>query len=231
MERCNGCEHEYDGICKATGMECNSIVFCDVITNKVREEMSKTPTIGKEKTEQNKQDNVNHQKGEYKTEWKIIDGFPNYEISRNCVIRNRETGRIKKQCLGKRGYLVVSLYKEGKCCLRTVHTLMARAFIANPYGLKVVNHKDGDKTNCSLENLEWVTARDNLLHARIMGLHKSDGDKKVSQYDLNGNRIDTFKSASEASRCTGINRSNICSVARRNTKYKTAGGYIWKYEE
>ena len=147
-------------------------------------------------------ENVNHQKGEYKTEWKIIDGFPNYEISRNCVIRNRETGRIKKQCLGKRGYLVVSLYKEGKRCLRTVHILMARAFIANPYGLKVVNHKDGDKTNCSLENLEWVTTRDNLLHARIMGLHKSDGDKKVSQYDLNGNRIDTFKSASEANRST-----------------------------
>lgn len=67
MERCNGCEHEYDGICKATGRECNSIVFCDVITNKVREEVSKAPTIEKEKTdmkriETNKHDNVNHPK-------------------------------------------------------------------------------------------------------------------------------------------------------------------------
>lgn len=65
MERCNGCEYEYDGMCTAKGRECNAIVFCDVITNKVREEVSKAPIIEKEKTEikkteQNNQDNVNH---------------------------------------------------------------------------------------------------------------------------------------------------------------------------
>lgn len=76
MERCDGCEYEYDGVCTAAGRECNEIVVCNVVTNKVREEMSKTPTIGKEETEmkkkneehkiettkQNKHDNVNHPK-------------------------------------------------------------------------------------------------------------------------------------------------------------------------
>lgn len=67
MERCNGCEYEYDGICTATGEECNEIRICTVITNKVREEVLKAPIIEKEKTEmkkseQNKQDNVNHPK-------------------------------------------------------------------------------------------------------------------------------------------------------------------------
>lgn len=65
MERCNGCEYEYDGICKVTGEECNEIRICTAITNKVREEVSKAPIIENEKTkktEQNNQDNINHPK-------------------------------------------------------------------------------------------------------------------------------------------------------------------------
>lgn len=64
MDRCNGCEYEYDGICTAKGIECSSIAFCDVITNKVREEVSKAPTIEKGENRyeknRNKHDNVNH---------------------------------------------------------------------------------------------------------------------------------------------------------------------------
>ena len=54
MERCNGCEYEYDGICTALGVECNAIAVCNVITNKVKEEILKTPTIGKDETEMGK---------------------------------------------------------------------------------------------------------------------------------------------------------------------------------
>ena len=54
MKRCNGCEYEYDRICTALGVECNAIVVCNVITNKVKEEILKTPTIGKEETEMGK---------------------------------------------------------------------------------------------------------------------------------------------------------------------------------
>lgn len=67
MERCDGCEYEYDGICTALGHECNEIAVCTVITNRVKEEVLKEPTIENEKTKmkktkQNKQDNVNHPK-------------------------------------------------------------------------------------------------------------------------------------------------------------------------
>lgn len=177
-------------------------------------------------SKENKVDNVNHPP----PIWKTIEEFPDYEISNNCQIRNKKTGHVKKQSIGKRGYLVVSMRKGGKGYLRTVHIMYARAFIPNPQNLPMVNHIDGDKTHCTYENLEWCTAKENVNHARITGLHKSDGDKSVSQYDICGNLISKFKSASEASRITGISRSNICSVARGNTKFKTAGGYIWRYE-
>lgn len=54
MRRCDGCEYEYDGICTALGVECNAIAVCNVITNKVKEEILKTPTIGKDETEMGK---------------------------------------------------------------------------------------------------------------------------------------------------------------------------------
>lgn len=54
MGRCDGCEYEYDGICTALGEECKDIMFCTAITNKVKEEILKTPTIGKEETEMGK---------------------------------------------------------------------------------------------------------------------------------------------------------------------------------
>lgn len=173
-----------------------------------------------------KVDNVNHSP----PVWKTVEEFPDYEISSDCQIRNKKTGHIKKQSIGKRGYLVVSMYKEGKGYLRTVHIMYARTFIPNPLNLPMVNHKDGDKTHCTYDNLEWSTAKDNLNHARRIGLHTSDGDKSVSQYDKQGNFIAHYKSASEAGRVTGIKRCNICSVARGNTKHKSAGGYIWRYE-
>lgn len=108
MERCNGCEYEYDGICTATGEECNAIVLCTVITNRVKEEVSGINTIGKEKTEvkkkkeertvgiaeqteQNEQDNVNHPK-HYEGHCSIecIDNmrliFGNQRVTDYCIV-------------------------------------------------------------------------------------------------------------------------------------------------
>ena len=162
-------------------------------------------------------------------QWFQINEFPNYEITKSGKIRNKKTKKNKKISNGKRGYPVVSLTKNKKMNLRTMHILLARQFIPNPNNKPEVNHIDGNKNNYSLSNLEWVTSKENLFHARKTGLHLSDGDKKVLQYDKNMNFIKEYKSASEASRCTKIARGNICSVARGNTKHKSAGGYIWKY--
>ena len=117
---------------------------------------------------------------------------------------------------------------NGKHKLVTIHRLVAIHFISNPDNKPQVNHIDGDKTNNNIINLEWVTAQENNIHARKTGLHVSDGDKAVNQIK-DGIIINTFKSISEASRVTGINRGNINQCCLKNRRYKTAGGYEWEY--
>ena len=162
-------------------------------------------------------------------EWHTIPDFPNYEITETGKIRHKEKKKIRKASPSKRGYPVVSLRKDGKQYIRTIHILVARTFIPNPENKPEVNHKDGNKWNYRLNNLEWVTSRENKIHARKTGLHKSDGQKRVAQFDKNGTIICTFDSATLASKETGIGRSNITAVARGNTRLKTAGGYYWRY--
>lgn len=95
MNRCDGCEYEYDGICKVTGEECNEIRICTVITNKVREEVSKAPIIEKEKTEmkkteQNKHDNINPDYYKDRTSIECIDNmrliFGNQRVMDYCIV-------------------------------------------------------------------------------------------------------------------------------------------------
>lgn len=167
-------------------------------------------------------------------EFVIIKDFPQYAINTKGQVKNLQTGYIRKNSPSKRGYPVVSLRKDGKTYLRPIHRLLALAFIPNPQNYEQINHIDGDKNNYSLSNLEWCDAKYNNLHARLTGLHKSDGDKPVIMLK-NGNVIAEYVSASEAGRANGINRTNICSVCnhaktQRGHRIKTAGGYEWRWK-
>lgn len=162
-------------------------------------------------------------------EWVLIEEFPDYEINRSGVVRNRKTRKIKNPTPMKGMYPKVSLQKGHKQYARNVHVLLARAFIPNPMGKPEVNHIDGNKSNNNLDNLEWVTRSENMVHARRTGLHKSDGDKPVSQYTRDGEYVASYKSISEASRKTGVDISGISRVARGKRYCHTAGGYVWKW--
>jgi hypothetical protein len=169
-------------------------------------------------------------------EWREIPMFDGrYEVSSTGKVYSHITKRLKKTPVGKRGYPVVSLSDEnGKLHVKTVHRLVAQAFIPNPENKPEVNHIDGCKTNCMVDNLEWATRRENDHHARVTGLHKSDGDKSVIQ-KRDGKIIAVFKSVSEASRKTGISRSCIGNVCRgyvwNGRHSRTAGGFSWEYEK
>ena len=179
---------------------------------------------------------MNQPKFEIGEEWRKIKFLNNkYEVSSLGRIRNTLTGAIRKTPVGKRGYPVFSCNINGKNKLVTVHKCVAMEFILNskPNNKIQVNHIDGNKTNNCVENLEWVTCFENSMHARLTGLHKSDGDKAVLQIK-NGEIIQEYKSASEASRKTGVGRANICNVCNKrvsNGKHCiTAGGYIWRWK-
>lgn len=101
-------------------------------------------------------------------------GFPNYAITRQGEVFNLITSNKLKPCLHglKRSqYKAVRLYYKGENKVFKLHRLLAEAFIPNPDNLPQVNHKDGDKLNNKLSNLEWVTASGNTEHAYRNNLH------------------------------------------------------------
>ena len=134
----------------------------------------------------------------------------------------RETsGCIKKAFVGWHGYVWVSLCKDGHSKTFSMHRLVAIAFIDNPRNLPTVNHKDGNKENNCVENLEWCTNHENQMHAARNGLLPKS--KKVLCVDTET----IYQSSGEAERATGICGRNIRSAC--TGRYKTAGGYKWEW--
>ena len=117
-------------------------------------------------------------------EWRKIPSFPDYEIFGDGTIRRlskargTRVGRIKKPFLHE-GYLMVSLMEKGKLKNKTVHILLCEAFIGTrPINMPQINHKDGNKLNNDLSNLEYCTALHNIQHAWDLKLNtpkKQDG--------------------------------------------------------
>ncbi len=151
--------------------------------------------------------------------------FYNYVINKNGEVWSKLSNKYLKP--QKREYLSVMLRLDGKTKVCLLHRLIARAFIPNPDNMPVVNHKNGDKFDNEIENLEWTTVKENNLHARITGLNKYF-TRAVIQYDLRDNFIRRYDKISDAVSETGCNRTLIIAVCsgRRN---KT-GGFKWKYE-
>lgn len=94
-----------------------------------------------------------------------ITGFDNYSVSDLGNVRNDVTGRVLKGSINEWGYKSVKIY-DGHCGFKMyrVNRLVAEHFIPNPEGLKEVNHKDEDKTNNKVTNLEWCSSKSNSNH-------------------------------------------------------------------
>jgi len=110
--------------------------------------------------------------------WKNIPGYPNYEISNFGRVYNVQHNRFLKPFY-KFGYEHVGLYKDGKSRDIKIHRLVAEAFMTNFYGFAEINHLDGDKTYNYVENLEWSTRSENMLHAYRTGLKIATNKRAV----------------------------------------------------
>lgn len=143
------------------------------------------------------------------------------------VTRNM-TEKILKPCL-HRGYYSIILRKNKKIKYYGVHQLVAKAFIPNPNNLPYINHKDENKANNHVENLEWCTAQYNInygTHNERQALTKS---KTVYQYSLDKVLLNVWKSTHDVHRKLGYAQGNIARCCRGESK--TSNGYIWSYEK
>ena len=181
--------------------------------------------------------------------WKDVVGYEGlYEVSNFGNVRS--LFRYKKQLrwdVAHNRYATVQLFKNkiGKRLL--VHRLVAEVFLPNPGNLPVVNHKDENKLNNNVDNLEWCTQGYNLSYNNG---HKKRADSKrwfydelsvkfkennpaiklpVIQMSLDGEFIKEWPSAKDATTELGYESNHICECCKN--KRKTSNGFRWKYKE
>lgn len=106
----------------------------------------------------------------YMNKFKTIKDFPNYKINSIGQVRNIKTGKFINIRVSKIGYKTCNLWKNNKYKTKYIHRLIATYFIKNPYGYNVINHKNGNKLDNSINNLEWCSIKQNVCHAIELGL-------------------------------------------------------------
>lgn len=190
--------------------------------------------------------------------WKDVKGYEGlYQVSNLGRIWSVKSQKYLKPWVNTCGYHLVGLIsKNGKQKKEQIHRLVALAFIENPNNYPQVNHKDENKGNNCVENLEWVTAKQNCNYGTrneriaekikgenhyLYGKHLSEEhkahiidssvkSKSVCQINIETNTIvNTFKSMREAERQTGVKHQHIWRVCVH--KRRSAGGYFWCYSE
>lgn len=150
--------------------------------------------------------------------WKRIEWAPNYMISNYGSVLNTLTGNRLTGSKNNHGYWRYDLCINGKRIVRSGHRLVADAFLPKEDGKLIINHKDGDKTNNRVDNLEWCSPKENSLHAfGVLGVEPHN--KKAVRCVETGM---VYNSAYEAERITGISNTliNRCCNRLRKSAHK-----------
>lgn len=150
--------------------------------------------------------------------WRDVSGYEGlYEVSNLGRMRSMAKVGLGKAAdkphliLGRKdkdGYVVMCLRRAGKIKNFRLHRLVASTFLPNPRDLPMVNHRNGDKTDNSVTNLEWCTAHENNLHAKqVLGV--KNNVRRVAQHSLSGEFLRYFDSLAEAGRAVGVSATAI----------------------
>ena len=179
-----------------------------------------------------------------------VKDFEDYTIDEIGNVFSIRKNKYLKQTINRNGYCKVTLQKDKYRKMFSVHRLVAQAYLKNYSNTLQVNHINGIKTDNRVENLEMVTAKENMQKAVEIGLFdkckeiqrknaiknnlgkyhilaSESAKKRVAKYDKNNNLIQVYNSITEASRKNNINITSISYSA--NGKRKTGGGYIWHF--
>lgn len=161
-------------------------------------------------------------------EWRDVVGWEGlYQVSNLGNVRSlnyRHTGNTKNLCIKTKkdgySYVHIDVYK-------TVHRIVAQAFIPNPQNLPEVNHKNEIKSDNRVENLEWCDRKYNMNYGTNRAKFSNTVSIRVNQYTMNGEFVREWKSAIEAQKFGGFCACRICWCCRGKTKQHK--GYLWKY--
>lgn len=171
--------------------------------------------------------------------WRPCVDFPGYEVShlgnvrslnriivnrmRFGPVRRRMPGRALRKKITTHGYEVVTICGKQ----RYVHRLVAKAFIPVVPGKKIINHKNSVRSDNWMENLEWCTPGENIVHAhttgrtRLVGNGRGGGSKlKLTKEDIRAIRFFYVRGATTnkiLAKTFGVKKSTICNIAKRNT--------------
>ena len=164
-----------------------------------------------------------------KIEWKTVQEYDHYEVNQYGEIRHKDRKKNLVKRPNKAGYEYVNFNIQGHRQNFAVHRIVANAFIPNPNYKPEINHKDSNKSNNAVFNLEWVDSSENKIHSYKSGKRATQG-KAIEQYSVDGTFLKTWSSATEAALSFGSNNgsaiSNCC-----NGRTKTSMGYKWKFVE
>ena len=163
--------------------------------------------------------------------WRDVIGFENLYLVSN--LGNVYSIHSKKQLKLKdnKGYYNVTLFKNGKRYYKIVHRLVAEAFIPNPNNFKEINHKDENKINNNVVNLEWCDAKYNLNYGKrriIASLHIK---KPILQCDLDGNVIKEWCGGIDASKELNIGHKGISRCANGLRNHYKGFKWVFKYKK
>lgn len=161
-------------------------------------------------------------------EFKVIDGFEDYAVNRlGDVLSTKKYGgnyRILKQNKDRKyGYKYVTLMKDKKAVTKKIHRLVAEAFIPKPDGKKIINHKDGNKSNNRCDNLEWVTHSENTNHSYANGLQPVGENHAQAKFsDAEISKVFELRKQGltqvEIGKSLGMSQSHVSAVLRKRLR-------------
>ena len=154
----------------------------------------------------------------------VVAEYRGYYVTK-CGKVFTKKGKEVKMHINKNGYKAFGIHENGKNTTIRLHRALAICFIPNPNNLPMVNHKDGCKTNNNLDNLEWVTAQQNVQHAWDNGLNNATQERMVICLET-GVVYKSARDAADTLKYWSPSAITACCKGKRKTAVK---GWHWKY--
>lgn len=163
--------------------------------------------------------------------WKKVKGYESYEISTYGNIKSLKNNNIKilKPSKSNSGYLQIVLCKDGKTKNHFIHRLVAENFIENKNNYSEINHKDENKLNNHIDNLEWCTRLYNMNYGNVKSKISNSRKIKVVKMMKDGSVIKIYESIKAAAKENKVKETNIVKCCKNIKGYKMCGGYKWRY--